>query len=291
MLESAFSLPDGRRLAYAEFGDPGGSPVVWCHGNPGSRLEGDLVDPDVWQQSGVRVLVPDRPGIGRSTWQTDRAVTDWPADVVALTAAAGIDRFAVLSLSAGAPYALAVAQALPERVTRVSIVSGIGTLDVVDEAGLRDSGPRYFAGARRSPAIARSVVWLMQRGIAKPESFVTRMLAGLPDADRDVLSDPRRRHVLVGLLQEALLQGRGTSWDAALIARPWDVPLAEIAMTVDVWHGSADRNAPLSMGQWIADQVPHSRLRVIADEGHFSLVVHHFADILGHLLDRGAQDG
>ena len=32
------SLPDGRRLGYAEYGDPNGKPVMLFHGNPNSRL-------------------------------------------------------------------------------------------------------------------------------------------------------------------------------------------------------------------------------------------------------------
>ena len=31
-------LGDGRTLAYAEWGDPNGSPVIECHGNPGCRV-------------------------------------------------------------------------------------------------------------------------------------------------------------------------------------------------------------------------------------------------------------
>ena len=32
-------LPDGRRLAWAEYGDPFGYPVILCHGVPGSRRQ------------------------------------------------------------------------------------------------------------------------------------------------------------------------------------------------------------------------------------------------------------
>ena len=38
------TLPDGRRLACAEFGDPNGVPVLALHGTPGSRLMFALAD-------------------------------------------------------------------------------------------------------------------------------------------------------------------------------------------------------------------------------------------------------
>lgn len=98
-------LPDGRKLAYAEFGRPDGVPVLYFHGAPGSRLEPLLIGDDVLNQLGLRVIAPDRPGMGGSDFQRGRGFSDWPADVVALADALGLGRFAVLGNSGGGPYA------------------------------------------------------------------------------------------------------------------------------------------------------------------------------------------
>ena len=42
--DRTIQLSDGRRLGYAEFGDPGGAPVIYFHGWPGPRVEGRLGD-------------------------------------------------------------------------------------------------------------------------------------------------------------------------------------------------------------------------------------------------------
>src|SRR5690349_8078907 len=141
MQSAKISLPDGRLLSYAEFGDAAGYPLIWCHGNPGSRREADLLEPLLLQRAKVRAIVPDRPGIGLSTWRGQRKLTDWPTDLAALTAALKIERFAVLGLSGGAPYALACARAMPHRVTRVALVSGVGPLAALDDAARRLRGP------------------------------------------------------------------------------------------------------------------------------------------------------
>src|ERR671933_2362887 len=107
--EGTIGLRDGRNLAYAEWGDPGGLPVLGCHGSPSSRLERHVEDPADYRRWGIRLVVPDRPGFGRSDSQPGRRVVDWPADVAVLLDALGVDRFAVLSLSGGAAYALACA--------------------------------------------------------------------------------------------------------------------------------------------------------------------------------------
>ncbi|MBV8463847.1 MAG: alpha/beta hydrolase, partial [Acidimicrobiales bacterium] len=72
-------LPDGRTLGYAEFGDPEGTPLVNCHGGLTGRLDVEPAD-RVAQQAGIRILSPDRPGIGRSDRKKGRTIGDWAAD-------------------------------------------------------------------------------------------------------------------------------------------------------------------------------------------------------------------
>lgn len=73
-------LRDGRALAYAEYGSPGGLPIIHCHGTPSSRVEGDLIfNAVVATELGVRIIVPDRPGdgsLGFSAWSTDRGLAE-----------------------------------------------------------------------------------------------------------------------------------------------------------------------------------------------------------------------
>ena len=288
MQSEKVSLPDGRIIAYAEYGDPNGFPLIWCHGNPGSRREADLLEPTFLQRVHVRAIVPDRPGIGLSTWRGQRKVTDWPTDLAALTAALKIERFALLGLSGGAPYALACARAMPHRITRTAIVSGIGPLDVLDDAERRERGPSYFVLARRSYWLVLGMAWLMQRGLQQPDKLMAQVFAGLPPVDQETLHDPRTRHSFLNLMHEAFRHGaRGLAWDATLIARPWGFSLREIQLPIDIWHGDADRNTPLTMGGYVAEQLENSYLHILPGEGHFSLIVRHISSILQKLIPPG----
>jgi pimeloyl-ACP methyl ester carboxylesterase len=71
------TLRDGRRLAYAEWGDLGGRPVVMFHGNPASRLQ--CPDDDGSVAAGVRLVTVDRPGFGGSTPEPGRTHLGWGA--------------------------------------------------------------------------------------------------------------------------------------------------------------------------------------------------------------------
>src|SRR5436309_3076234 len=92
--DSAIQLPDGRALAYAEWGDPDGRPVFYFHGMPASRLF--VPDPEAAAGEHVRLIAADRPGMGGSDPQPGHVVADWPADVVALADALGLERFGVV---------------------------------------------------------------------------------------------------------------------------------------------------------------------------------------------------
>jgi pimeloyl-ACP methyl ester carboxylesterase len=140
-------LRDGRRLSYAEWGDPGGRPLLYFHGWPGSRVEARLGD-EAGRAKGIRFIAIDRPGMGLSDFQHRRTFVDWPDDVLQLAASLGFDRFAVLGISGGGPYAAACAWKLSNRLTRAGIVSCLAPLDV----------PGATAGMSRQNRLAFQIV-------------------------------------------------------------------------------------------------------------------------------------
>ena len=75
-MTDTITLKDGRLLAYAEYGDPAGTPVFFFHGTPGSRLF--RPSDSITLKLGVRLICTDRPGYGASTFQPGRRLLDWP---------------------------------------------------------------------------------------------------------------------------------------------------------------------------------------------------------------------
>src|SRR5260370_37285137 len=105
-------LPDSRRLACEEYGEPDGDPVFFLHGTPGSRL-GPRPRAIVLYQLGVRLIAFDRPGYGQSDPQPGRTVADVASDVSAIADYLELDHFAVIGRSGADPHALACAARLP----------------------------------------------------------------------------------------------------------------------------------------------------------------------------------
>ena len=122
--DNLLTLPDGRKLAYAEFGKPEGYPVLYFHAAPSARLEPLMIGDQIFRQYGLRVISPDRPGMGESEFQPKREFSDWAKDVIFLADYLGLEKFSVVGVSGGSGYAAVCAARIPERLSKLVIASG-----------------------------------------------------------------------------------------------------------------------------------------------------------------------
>lgn len=278
-------LGDGRRLGYVEYGDPTGRPVLLFPGVPGSRLQGHP-DRSIAAALGARLIAIDRPGYGLSDVQPGRTILDWPDDVAALADHLGIERFAVLSISGGGPYAAACAWKIPQRVTTVALVSPIGPPN--DEEALARM-PRLNRillalakwGERPVSLPAAALLALARRRL---DWYLAVLNAHLPRADRLVYERPDVYAALREDMAEAIRPGsQGAVRDLVLLARPWGFRLAEIKVPVQLWHGEQDATVPVEVGRALAGALPRCRAQFVSGAGHF-LVLDRWRQILAELL-------
>lgn len=262
-------MPDGRMLAYSEYGDPGGMPVINCHGGLTSRRDIEACDESA-RAAGVRVISPDRPGIGHSDPRPGRTLIDWPDDVVALVDALGVERFAVLGWSAGGPYAAACAFALPDRVTAVALIaSGIpgDWPGMAREINLTD---RVFMRlSTRAPRAERLVFALMGMIAARaPTVFKRLSLISLDKPSRKLLMTAPAS-AFSGPIAEGLRNPLGVVDDYRILGSPWGFDPLEIHQLVHIWQGDTDGMLPSSWAERLAAHIPNADLRICSGEGHF----------------------
>jgi pimeloyl-ACP methyl ester carboxylesterase len=281
-------LPDGRTLAWRRYGAPHGRPLYFLHGFPSSSVLASLVHEPACAAD-ICLVAPDRPGFGHSTLQRDRTLGDCADDVAHLADRLGHDRFGVLGVSCGGPYALACARALRGRVGYVGLMAGMGPMDA---PGLRRGqlAPlKVLFGLARVHAslatpILRADAWLFRRDPARAIETLASLL-GAPD--RALLAahaDVRER--FCASFVDAYRQGiAGARCEATLIARLDRGLLQGVEQTVHVYQGGLDRHVPPDMGRHIALTLPAARLHFFPDEGHLSILVNRFADCAAHLQD------
>jgi pimeloyl-ACP methyl ester carboxylesterase len=278
-------LTDGRYLAWSEFGAAQGHPVLYCHSLPGSRLEAVLADAPT-RSLGIRLIAVDRPGMGLSSLAPGRSITDWPKDIVALVDALGIERFHVLGVSGGGPYALACAALLPDHINRVALVSPLGSIYGKDPwKGMGLTSRLMLSGAARSPILARSIarfVGLALKHAPRASIGYLGLTAGSPDAS--VLAEPLLRDALIDSWREAFRNGSaGPAEDLSSLTRPWGFALESIRLPVRLWHGLRDRVVPAVMVRALERQIPTCSACYLDTEGHYSLVMRYLWEILDEL--------
>lgn len=255
------TLPDGRTLAYDECGAPDGTPVIFHHGMPGSRVFASLLD-DPGRETGVRVVVPERPGYGRSD-PTEASLADFRADVAALADRLGFDTFAVAGFSGGGPFALACGDL--SDVDRVALLSAL--------APGADTGVFGTLATHAEPVL--STFFRLSAAFARlaPDAVVTQY------TDRDV-SDAVR-DAIARDFREGFRQGPSAAVrESRLFAE--SEPFVPDAI-IKAWHGIDDGNAPLAGVERLIERAPDATLeRVEAD--HFGTFLDARDDALRWLI-------
>jgi len=289
--QQTFQLPSGHTLGYAEYGDPQGKPLFYFHGWPSSRIEfGGYKGDEIAKRLNVRVIAPDRPGFGLSSYQPHYRFTDWPQDVSRLADHLGFDRFAIVGYSASSPYTLACAYALSDRLTALGVISGVAQPFSVPGATTGMPTIMLWTTARIHPRLTWFMFNMMKNTIANaprdqlPKSAKQAMMA---EADFEFIkSHPYAMAANMDGGTEALHQGGlGPAEAGALYWKPWGFRLEDIRMMVHVWHGEDDLNAPFAAhGKVLAQRLPNVEAKFYPGEGHISLIHKYLETIIQTLM-------
>jgi pimeloyl-ACP methyl ester carboxylesterase len=200
----------------------------------------------------------------------------------------GLEHFGVMGHSVGAGYAAACADALPERVTAVALVSPIVPLDrpgAVDELGKA----AQWRMARDYPGALRAVLWALFL-LARFSPSLSRRLFGARStaSEREISSRPEVVERALASAQEAFRRGAGGLVDdMRVVMRPWGFDPADIRIPLFVWQGDEDSSIRGSWGEWWARAVPGARLTRCPGEGHL-LIEERIGEILEALCREGA---
>jgi pimeloyl-ACP methyl ester carboxylesterase len=271
--EATCTAHDGRTLSVLERGAPDGLPVFALHGTPGSRLTRHA-DPHLYERHGVRWIAYDRPGYGGSDPQIGRSVADGAADVAAIADELGLDRFAVVGGSGGAPHALACGALLGDRVIRVGALVTPAPWDAEGLdffEGLADLNVREFNAALEGrEAIEVFLQPYLDAIRTDVDAAIEEVLTELPEIDRRRASKPEQRAIMRESWTEAVRQGvRGWADDDLAFAKPWGFDLGDVTVETRVWQGELDVLTPRPHGEYVASRLPNARFELLEGGGHF----------------------
>jgi pimeloyl-ACP methyl ester carboxylesterase len=264
------TLRDGRSLAFAEWGDPDGRPLLFLHGRPGSRLL--CPNEQATKDAGVRLITVDRPGYGRSDPRPGRTLLDWAGDIEELADRLDLSEFPVIGWSTGGPHALACAIGIPERVTKVGLAASPGPHDRVP--GAWDELPKEvrILIERVRTAEPRAMEGVEQRAkwyVDNPDAMLDPIDPDVYDPDNDLLARPEIREPMRVCMREGARQGSAGfvgDWIAELPG--WGFSPADIQHETYVWWGEGDVLVSRRHAEYLASTIPRAELVTYPGEGH-----------------------
>jgi pimeloyl-ACP methyl ester carboxylesterase len=277
-----FRLPDGRRLSFAEYGDPKGAPALFCHGAPGSRWQVHDGMAGAAARLGMRIVAPERPGYGLSDPHPERSFLDWPQDVSILMDMLGIGRFGVIGYSMGGIYALACGYALAHRVNNIALAGCLAPNLFLPEvtAQMPPAVTQTFELAREHPQALRDSLQTLT-----PEQLFAALSDPLPLPDKAALAQAAVRAGFVKDCEAALCSGaRGIVEDFVLAGKDWNFSIEDVRNHTWLWHGEGDANTPPLMAEYLLSHLPNCHSRPLPEAGHLA-IFSHWEDMLETIKD------
>jgi pimeloyl-ACP methyl ester carboxylesterase len=266
--DRVIALGDGRMITLREYGDAAGAPVIALHGTPASRLMYSAAKSA--GRFGLRLIAPDRWGYGGTSLHPRPTLAAFAADMATLADQLRLDRFAVLGVSGGGPYAAAMGALLRDRVTALALVAPVGPIADAPGIALSPFHRFCFRTLPRVPGPLRLVFAAFRLGLEmSPETAIRVAMLRSPPPDRRVLANKEVHARFTAMFAEGLRPGvAGALTDMDVFSRPWRVPLDAIAAPSALWIGTADNNVPIDAARKFGAAIPGCELIELEGEGH-----------------------
>jgi pimeloyl-ACP methyl ester carboxylesterase len=249
------------------------------------------------RDAGLRLLSYDRPGYGGSTPQPGRTMADTATDVAAIADALGVDRFALWGTSGGGPQALASAALLTDdRLVAAAVLASYAPYEASGLdffAGMSEGGSQLLKLATAGREVLQQVLAQLAEAVrvGTPEQWVAQMSPMVSPPDQAVF-DAELAAAILADWREGLTPGvEGWVDDYLALLAPWGIDLARVRVPVRLWFGEQDWSMPAAHGRWLADAIPGAELRLLPDEGHFSLIFRRYWEVIDWLADQLRPDG
>jgi pimeloyl-ACP methyl ester carboxylesterase len=281
--------PDGRTVAWTEWGPDDGVPLLRVPGTPGSRF-GLRADRSLWSAHRLRAITTERPGFGASSRLPGRGFNEHADDLAAILDAVGVDRVHVIGGSGASPHQLAFAARHPDRVRAMTILVGAAPETEEEYAqlvGVNQESHRLVASGDID-GLHVFLAGLRKEIVADPLAAFLSIMETAPEADRAVMADPKWQESFVVAMSEAMAPGvEGWADESIALDSRWDdIDLDAVSTSVTWWHAASDANTSFTAAKRLVAQLPNARMELFPEhEGHMA-GYHREGEILGELLGR-----
>lgn len=237
-----FLYKNNQHIAYAEYGNPAGFPLIVQHGMIASIRDGALFGNHLGAHA--RILCMARPGYGESSPITMESYKEWGNVVACFANELSLAAFDVFSSSAGAPYGYAIGCACPDAVRNMYVYSGM---------------PAFY-----DQQVQANWPYPITRNMTRTESekiAYDLFFANVPEAVLE--SDDVRDSMMNNCF--------GVAQDLRIRFENWGFELSEVKAKVYMQHSKEDEVLPVEMAVRTSHLLPDCTLELLDHGPHFSV--------------------
>ncbi len=282
-MRNLYSQTSYGKIHALELGNPEHDVVVFMHGFPGSHLQAAVLREHA-EALKFRVIAFDRPGYAYSETFQEPSLKNFVLSTEEFFDEHKIKNFHIVGVSGGNPSAISSAAHFGSRVKGLGSICGMAPIAVFPLAftSLQRYGLEFAKNIPRGLLI-RFLNFVLTR--ISPDEIMKRFLTTVNLADREVLQSPGMRKVLIESMTSSRAQGsQGIVFDLKTFSSDWSKALDEIRCPYYLWHGKQDKILSFEMSILVNRRVPHSKLKLYENEGHYSLPIRCGREILTELM-------
>ncbi|CAG8666780.1 7415_t:CDS:2, partial [Acaulospora morrowiae] len=263
-------LNSGRVISFSEVGDRNGFPVFVFLGMGCVRYFIAFFD-ELALSYGLRLICPDRPGIGLSddVKSDEQEVLKWPGVIDELCNILDIPQFFLMAHSAGSPYALACAIKIPQRIkgTIYLVCPWVSTTVANNFKWLRFVPTPIMKFTNSAGISIQQMIHGRQPYSTKPASQRTSGALAAP-----ISGVEKKQQLGLAILKASFAENlAGANNDLMMCFerhRPFGFSYTDVDLPVHVFHGTKDERVPVSAVQWMEENMPDCRLTLIEGGRH-----------------------
>ncbi|CAI2162353.1 12132_t:CDS:2 [Funneliformis geosporum] len=267
---TSMQLSSGRVVSFSEVGDRNGFPVFVFLGMGCVRYFIAFFD-DLATSYNLRLICPDRPGIGLSddVKAEEQQVLKWPDVIEELCDIMEIPKFFIMAHSAGAPYALACAMKIPQRLQgTIYLVSPWVSTTVANNFKWLQYVPTPIMKLTNSAGISlQQMIHGRQPYSIKPQS---QRNSGALSAPMSTVE--KKQQLGLAILKASFAENLAGANNDLLMCferkRTFGFSYTDVNHPVHVFHGTKDDRIPTSAVKWMESNMPNCKLTMIEGGKH-----------------------
>ena len=258
------TLASGLKVAYCDYGPRDGRPIIVFHSGFGSRLAIAPNYQDICQRTNRRLIVPDRPGLGKTNF-IENHPEQWNQQLEEFIDLIGIDEYDVLGSIIACQMAMSYADQAGERLKKVILTSPVFLNTTEHTKHLTEILAPAARYVRMSPTFAREIyeLWLKSVTLNLDAHYPTILEHSIGSAEREQFEKQAITQLLTDVFKEGARQSLdGIVNEMVYCMTPLNIDVSKFSKPLDIWFGTEDKRITLEGVKDIFSEFPNCKLNV-----------------------------